>query len=398
MEEKDLLVAIGKIGTTLDAKLGTINEIVEKGDKVAAKLKDEVAGLVEKNNSLQGQIDEMSTKMNKDKFSGVDVAKSIKDVISDTLVKSTDFANYIKGGSQGIILSIKASTVVTPSQSVQPDYAPGFFYNPARPIHAREFLASGHTESNVVYYIQEQSFTQAAAIVAEAAQKPQSDFTLVSKFTNVQKLATYHVISTEMLQDVTGLSGYLSTRLPNKLRYTEDAEILYGSGATGHLLGLSPGGTAYVTTSNYIGANANYMDVIVCAMLQARQQEYVANVILLNPADVDKMIITKNSQGTYLTPNVFSGAQFMINGVPVIANTAVPVGSFLVGDFANAAFLWDRQDLAMRFYEQDGTNVQKGLITIELSERVALAVFRPSAMITGTFAAALLIPSGATTV
>ena len=83
MEEKDLLVAIGKIGTTLDAKLGTINEIVEKGDKVAAKLKDEVAGLVEKNNSLQGQIDEMSTKMNKDKFSGVDVAKSIKDVITD---------------------------------------------------------------------------------------------------------------------------------------------------------------------------------------------------------------------------------------------------------------------------------------------------------------------------
>ena len=133
-------------------------------------------------------------------------------------------------------------------------------------------------------------------------------------------------------------------------------------------------------------------------MLQARQQEYVANVILLNPADVDKMIITKNSQGTYLTPNVFSGAQFMINGVPVIANTAVPVGSFLVGDFANAAFLWDRQDLAMRFYEQDGTNVQKGLITIELSERVALAVFRPSAMITGTFAAALTVPSGATTV
>ena len=381
--------AIDAIGEAVDVRLKKANDAVESGNKITSKLKDDVGEMIEKQTGLQAQLDTISTLQSK-QFNSSSGHKGLDEMITDGITKSASFTEFKNGNTKLATLELKAVTVVTPVNAVQPGYANGFMYNPARLVHVREYMSTGSTISNAVFFTQETAYTNAAAGVAEGGTKPQSDFTLTTQSNPIIKLATFDRLSTEMLADLPGLVGYISTRLPNKLKYVEDQQILFGSGVGLNLKGLTIGGSAYVPLVSFLGPNADYAGVITEACLQVRQNEFNANLIVLNPQDYYKVIVTKNSAGTYLLPNVFTGAPLMIAGVAVIENTAVPVGTFVVGDFANAAFLWDRQELALRFYEQDGINVQQGLVTIEMSERLCVTNYRPSAFVSGTFAAALV--------
>jgi len=80
----------------------------------------------------------------------------------------------------------------------------------------------------------------------------------------------------------------------------------------------------------------------------------------------------------------FGAEQPRIAGVPLIANTAVTTGDFLVGDFQMGAQLFDRQQSSIRFFEQDQDNA-----IVVASERLALAIYRPTAFVYGDFASAL---------
>ena len=75
--------------------------------------------------------------------------------------------------------------------------------------------------------------------------------------------------------------------------------------------------------------------------------------------------------------------------MPLVANTAVSTGDFLVGDFALGAQLFDRQQSSIRFFEQDQDNAIRGVITVVANERIALPIYRPTAFVYGDFTSAL---------
>ena len=60
-------------------------------------------------------------------------------------------------------------------------------------------------------------------------------------------------------------------------------------------------------------------------------------------------------------------------------------GEFILGDFAQAAQLWVRENAGVEFFEQDSDNVQKNFITVRVQERVAFATYLPNALCRGTF-------------
>jgi HK97 family phage major capsid protein len=72
--------------------------------------------------------------------------------------------------------------------------------------------------------------------------------------------------------------------------------------------------------------------------------------------------------------------------LPVVFTNAMAAGSFLVGAFGTAATLYDRMQTTVEagYVNDDFT---KNLITLLGEERVALAVKRPEALITGDFPA-----------
>lgn len=75
-------------------------------------------------------------------------------------------------------------------------------------------------------------------------------------------------------------------------------------------------------------------------------------------------------------------------GVPVIVNTAIAAGTFLAGNFAQGSQLWTRDNLAVSFHREDGTNVRDGFVTVRVQERIALTNYLPNAFVNGSFATA----------
>jgi len=114
----------------------------------------------------------------------------------------------------------------------------GYKFDPTRPVHVRQLIPLGSTTSDVVRFVKESAFTNAAAPKAQGAAAAQSEFDMTAADANVRSIETYFRISKEMLADTPQLTSYLSARAPQKLLEVEDTQILSGSGTGVNLSGI----------------------------------------------------------------------------------------------------------------------------------------------------------------
>ena len=399
---KDVIESkLNSLGDAIDAKINAATEAQKtnlKGELDTLK-QNEIAKLTGDYAELQKQLNAIDVKTNR--ISGsMDARKSFGDTLTEKLKSDAMFKAFKERNSKSAVIDLagfplfaKAGDMTTGNnftgEVIPPTRVPGIVVDPERPAHVRDFIATATTDSNTVYYVRETAFDDGTATRAEGAAKPQSDFELSQLEAPVRKIATFVRMSTEMLNDTPGLVGYLSARLPKKLRLEEDAQILYGDGNAPNLEGITEVATAYVDA--LADADVNRFDVLVKAISQARVAEYNPNYIMINTADWYNMLLTKDNEGGYIFPESarFGGVAPRIAGVPIVATTAITAGDFLVGDFAQGVQLFDRLQANIRFFEQDADNATKNLVTVVAEERLALPIYRPTAFIYGNFAAAL---------
>jgi len=345
---------------------------------------------------MQEQMDAIDLKLQKGSYGE---KKSRLTQIIEHLKDDKAFAE-IKAGNKkshvfpelGNIMSVKADDMTQANSFestavVKPDYVPGIFYNPDTMFRARNLLPQGVTTSNVVPVIREYAYSDGTAVAAERTEYGQSDFDLKRHDATVYKITAYMILSEEMLEDVDGLSSYIYSRLPSKLGLEENAQILFGTGSS-EISGLSTNATAY--SDNLADSAVTLIDVLADAARQVKDDEYMPSAILLNPADVTAYLtLKKDSTNNYLAPWVFTGQAPTIAGVPVIETTAITAGTFFVGDFARAAQVFDRRQNTVEISNQNEDNFIKGMLTVRAAERIALAIYRPSAFVYGSIASAL---------
>jgi HK97 family phage major capsid protein len=98
---------------------------------------------------------------------------------------------------------------------------------------------------------------------------------------------------------------------------------------------------------------------------------------MVNPTDFAKILLLKSTTNEYLKDQVYAGLQPQFLGVPVVINTAVTAGTYLVGNFGLGTQMWIRENLSLEFFREDGTNVRDGFVTVRLQERIALTNYAP---------------------
>ena len=389
----------------LDDVCNIIDEKLEKSAKsikdnvnneVDTVIKGEVNNLVEKHSEIVERLDKMEVENKKNNFDNVYRTKS--EVIGDTLNKSASFKAMKEGNRANASMELKADVLISSDFSganssrdaTGVTRVDGIKRDPANVTNMMGIIPVGSTDSNVIRFVKESSYTDNGGAVAEGSAPTDSSFDLTATDAVVQKMTAVMTISQEMLDDTPALSSYLSQRIPNKLSATIDDQLIGGSGSTPNLLGLLNGGTAW-SAGGFANAieSAQELDVLYVAMNQLALANFSANGIVLNPTDFHKIALLKDTTNEYLRGNSLVSADgfFRINGVPVYMNNKISAGSFIVGDFAQGSQVWQREGVRVDFGYEDSDNFSKYLVSVRGIARIAHSVYLPNAYSVGTFSA-----------
>ena len=386
---EDIKKHLDEINSAIDLRIEKAEgqAVASATGKADELLKSEIRNLETKFTEIHSRIDAQEIAAKKT-ASGATV-KSFKQGLIEGISKGV-LDGMINGNSRSAAFEIKAGDMTVANnftgEVIPAQYVAGIKFDPTRPVHVRQLLAQGSTQSEVVRFVRETAYDNGAAPIAQGGLYPESDFDLTAEDANVRKIGTYFRISEEMLADTAQLTSYLSARAPEKLLTVEDAQLLYGNGSGQNIEGINSIATAFAAGSFAAAVPAaNQFDVLTVAINQLALVNYTADYIMLSPTDFTKILLLKATTNEYLKDQVYQGLTPNFLGVPVVVNTAVTAGTYLVGNFALGTQMWVRENLALEFFREDGINVREGFVTVRLTERIALTNYAPLAFVGGTF-------------
>jgi len=314
-----------------------------------------------------------------------------KESLGEMFVKSEMFKSMAEGRSKFARLELKTAIVNATGQNqplVPADRQVGIIANPNRILTIRDVLPVGRTSSNLVEYTKENVFTNSTgpqydSPAFENVTKPESAITFTLASAPVVTLAHFIPVSRQVLDDAPQLESYINSRLVYGLKLEEEDQLLNGNGTSGNVGGILKSGNFTAYTRAVTGDTK--LDTLRRAITQAQLSEYMADTIVLNPADWESIELLKATDNQYVWSNPVAMAGPQIWGKRVIPTNSIASGTFLVGGFNMGAQLWDRQDAAVQISYEDGDNFKKNMATLLCEERICLTIFRPSAFISGSF-------------
>jgi len=375
---------VGNLGTEFQAKLAENGEasaeLTEKVDKALSEL-----------GSATTRLGELEKRAAREKENGEDAGPM---GLGDHLVSSDKFKDLDTAGAWRGSIRVaaehaditSANTTVGAGRSagtslVPGHRVPGIIAPPNRQFTIRDLLAPGTTSSNSVEYVKETGFTNNAAPQVETEAKAKSDITFNLFTTPVRTLAHIFKASRQILDDAPGLASYINARGTYGLKFVEEAQLLTGNGSGQNIHGLVPQASAFAPAFSPDTETA--IDRLRLAALQVVLAEFPASGFVLNPTDWAKIELTKDAEKRYIVGNALSPIGPSLWGLPVVQTQAMAAGTFLTGAFNLGAQIFDRMGVEVLLSTENEDDFVKNLATIRVEERLALAVYRPEAFVTG---------------
>lgn len=248
-------------------------------------------------------------------------------------------------------------------------------------------FAQGTLSGNAVQYPVEDTYTAAAAVVAEGTAKPQSAFGVSLRTDPLTKIATWVPIGEALLDDVPGLQAYLDNRLYAETARALDNQIMNGDGTGANMLGLVPRIPAlntYARGQNDSNANA----VLAAAMQIAKATNILPDGAVLTPGAYVSAVMEHNGAD-------FGDADHWVAGqpptylwglriVPGAVTPGVKTIDGVVGAFRQGAQLFTHGGLGIEMTNSHLDYFAKNLLVIRAERRAALAVYLPNTFYTLT--------------
>ena len=252
-----------------------------------------------------------------------------------------------------------------------------------------DLVNRGTAVSNVISWVEQQNPDGGAGGTAEGDEKNQADFDLVVVNESVKKRTVYIKISTEMLDDIDFMASEINNELVELLLLDVDNQVLNGDGVGTNLTGIVTQATAFAA-GGFAGAvdEANNIDVLTVAANQIRIAQHEPNYILMHPSDVTalKLIKVSTTDRRYVDRLVMAAGMLNLDGIPIIQNTGVTAGDYVIGDFTKST-VFDKGAMSIDI-GLSGDDFVKNLRTI-LAEWRGLQRIKgndTTAFVTGTFA------------
>lgn len=381
----------------IDKRIGEMQDAMKRREASQEEVTKKVAELGEVQLKLSRQLLELQQKSQKAEGDRVHAS------LGAYVTKSESYKTFLTSRRPvSVVYDTKADgdPILSSAGQLRPYRVPGIQALEQRELVIEDLFPHIPISENSVEYVKEKSFTNNAAPVAEATQKPASTLETETAQTPVQVVAHWTRITRQLADDAGALAAFINARMVYGVDLAVENQILSGNGTSPNLSGLMKTGnyTAQEFTLTQIGGStANLLDLLRMSFAKVNYWSYRTSAVLLNPMDWASLQGLKGSNGEYLLGSpADSFANSTVWGVRVVQTAAMDEGKFLAGDFARAATVYDRMQTVIDIASQNEDDFIKNLYTIRAERRLALAVERTKAMIGGTFAlpAAPVVPGG----
>ena len=239
-----------------------------------------------------------------------------------------------------------------------------------------DLMLQGTTTAQKITYFEETTFTNATDVVAEGEAKPEVTIDFTLREDNVRKIAGWVPVTDEMMEDVPAFESYLRGRLSLMVRQREEAQLLTGSGSGQNILGVY-NRTGVQTVTGY---GMSTIDSILAAITEVQKDAFVEpTALVVHPNDWFNIRTSKDLNGNYLLgPATLDPNAVRPWGLQVRVTTAAIENTGLVGAF-NQAQIFRRSGISIAISTEHEDYFVYNKLAVRAEERLALAVYRPSA-------------------
>jgi HK97 family phage major capsid protein len=318
--------------------------------------------------------------------------------LGQALYESKSVQAFINEGQKNITSEIKWSPLVEkktlltetgyPPAVVRDDLiVPTAVRNPNSVIDLFDVI---QTDQYQYKYLEETTFTNNGAEVAEGGAMGESALAFTEQTENIRKFGVSIPVTEELLADVSAVQGYLDSRLRTQLNLRLDSQLLNGDGSAPNIRGiLNKSGINTFDYSSYAG-NLKRIGQVYQAITEIRKDAFVEpDAIIMHPSDWNDVVTEVNAVTTSGSLNpLFVGAGMMSGaptasmwGVPVIASTAIGAGTALVGAFGGgqAVHIVSRSGIEVAMSDSHDDFFTKDKVMMKASLRLGFPIYRATA-------------------
>jgi HK97 family phage major capsid protein len=303
--------------------------------------------------------------------------------IGDLFVESKAYRNRSGGVGPEAHLDLEVKTLFQTTAGWEPETTrTGRVVDFAtRPVQVTDLIPQSTTSQAAVVYMEETTFTNAAAERAEGIAYPEAALALTERSNTVRKIAVFLPVTDEQLEDEPQVRGYINNRLPFMLRQRLDSQILVGDGNAPNLRGLL---NVVGIQTEAKGANPT-PDAVYRGMVKVRVTgRAVPNAVIMHPNDWQDIRLLRTVDGIYIWGNPSDAGVERIWGLTVAQSDAITENTALVGDFANYSELAVRRGIDVQVSNSHSTFFVEGKQALRADMRAAFVAYRPTAFCTVT--------------
>jgi HK97 family phage major capsid protein len=299
--------------------------------------------------------------------------------VGELIVKSDAFKT--KGATSEIEIELKALFDSATGWVPETTRGPRLVDFATRPIELLDLIPTTTTNQTAVTFMEETTFTNAAAETAEGAAKPEATLALTERTSVVRKIPVFLSVTDETLEDEPRARQYIENRLPFMVRQRLSGQIIAGTGAGVNLRGIL----------NVVGIQTQAKgadptpDAVYKAMTKVEVTgQAIPDAVVFHPNDWQDVRLLRTADGIYIWGNPSEAGPERIWGLRVVKVQAATENTAVVGDWANFSELAVKKEMEVKISDSHASHFIENKQAIRAEMRAALIFYRPTAFCTVT--------------